>query len=174
MGYRAKPNGPKTSSGKDKYVQGTYNIINQKKYLGDPTVVYFRSSWEYKLYFYLDNEPRVIRWNIEGITIPYEMKDDKGNWNTMRYHPDAYAEIVALDGSISKNVIEIKPYNETIPPEHPKRITAKSLENHEYKLRTYLKNINKWDAAKKYCDKRGLNFMVMTEKYFDGKQVKIF
>ncbi len=168
MGYRAKPNMG------HKYTQGIYNLINPNKYLGQPENIYFRSSWEYKLYFYLDNEPRVIRWNVEGITVPYEMKDDNGSWHTMRYHPDAYAEIVALDGSISKNVIEIKPYNETIPPEQPKRVTAKSLENHEYRLRTYLKNLNKWKNAKEFCDKRGLNFMIMTEKYFDGKQIKIF
>lgn len=167
MGYRAKPNKS------DKYVQGQYNLINPKKYLGDPSVIYFRSSWEYKLYFYLDNEPRVIHWNVEGITIPYEMQDN-GKWNTMRYHPDAYAEIQKTDGTITKNVIEIKPYNETIPPEYPKRVTAKSLENHEYRLRTYLKNINKWKTAKEFCEKRGYNFFVMTEKYFDGHSVKIF
>ena len=45
MGYRAKPNK------KEKYSQGAYNLINPSKYLGDPSVIYFRSSWEYKLYY---------------------------------------------------------------------------------------------------------------------------
>lgn len=173
MGYRAKPNGPKTSKGKDKYIQGKYNLINSSKYLGDPTTIFFRSSWEYKLYFYLDNEPRVLKWNVEGITITYEMMEN-GKWTTLRYYPDAYCEIQRTDGKIDKVVIEIKPYNETIPPKEPKNLTAKALENHEYRLRTFLKNINKWKKAKEYCDKRGLVFFLLTEKFFDDKQVKIF
>jgi len=172
MGYRAKPNKS------DKYTQGQYNLLNPKKYLGDPTVIYFRSSWEYKLYFYLDNEPRVLKWNVEGITIPYEMEvtDSRGNkrWETFRYHPDAYCEIQKLDGSISKTVVEIKPYTETIPPVMPKRVTAKSLENHEYRMKMFLKNFAKWTTAKKFCEKRGYDFFVMTEKYFDDHSVKVF
>jgi hypothetical protein len=178
MGYRAVPNSPKTSSGKDRYRQGQYNLINPSKYLGDPTCIYWRSSWEYKLYFFLDNEPRVLKWNVEGITIPYEMEVTDGSgrkkWETMRYHPDAYCEIKQLDGVVTKNVIEIKPYNETIPPEYPKRVTAKSLETHEYRLKMFLKNFNKWKKAKEWCEKRGLNFFVMTEKYFEKHDVKLF
>lgn len=167
MGYRAKPNMGQ------KYTQGVYNLINPKKYLGQPENIYFRSSWEYKLYFYMDNEPRVLKWNVEGTTIPYEMMvNDK--WTTMRYHPDVYCEIQKTDGTITKNLIEIKPYNETIPPEYPKRVTAKSLETHEYRMKMFLKNMNKWKAAKVYCDKRGIDFHIMTEKYFDDHNVKIF
>ena len=168
MGYRAKPNKS------DKYVQGQYNLINPRKYLGDPTVIYFRSSWEYKLYFFLDNEPRVLKWNVEGITIPYTVKNENDRWETLGYHPDAYAEIQQLNGDITKNVIEIKPYKETIPPDYPKKVTAKSLETHEYRLRLFLKNMNKWKAAKEFCDKRGLNFWLLTEKYFEKHEVKLF
>lgn len=167
MGYRAKPN----KSGK--YHQGIYNLINSNKYLGDPSSIFWRSGWEYKLYYYLDNEPRVLKWNVEGTTIIYEMMED-GKWKTMRYYPDAYCEIQNLDGSITKTILEIKPYAETIPPVYPKRVTAKSLENHEYRMKTYLKNLSKWKAAKDYCDKRGINFFVMTEKFFDNHQIKIF
>ena len=167
MGYRAKPNK------NEKYSQGKYNLINPSKYLGSPLDIWFRSSWEYKLYFYLDNEPRVLKWNVEGITIPYEMMvNDK--WVTMRYFPDAYCEIQKTDGSITKNLIEIKPYAETIPPVYPKRVTAKSLENHEYRMKMFLKNLAKWKAAKTFCEKRGLDFFVMTEKFFDDHAVKIF
>lgn len=167
MGYRAVPNKP------GKYTQGKYNLINPSKYLGTPLDIWFRSSWEYKLYFYLDNEPRVLKWNVEGTTIPYEMMDN-GKWTTMRYHPDAYCEIQKLDGSISKTLLEIKPYAETIPPVYPKRVTAKSLENHEYRMKMYIKNLAKWKAAKAFCEKRGIDFFVMTEKFFDEHQVKVF
>lgn len=176
MGYRAKPNSPKrTIKGKqvDKYKQGQYNLINPKKYLGDPTLVYFRSGWEYKLYFFLDNNERVLHWNVEGITIPYEIETN-GKWETCRYHPDAYAEIQRLDGSIQKVVLEIKPEAETQPPKMPKKVTAKSLENHEYRMKMFLRNLAKWKAAKKFCDKRGLEFFLFTEKFFEGHQVKLF
>ena len=167
MGYRATPNKS------DKYSQGKYNLTNPSKYLGDPTTIWFRSSWEYKLYFYMDNEPRVLKWNVEGITIPYEIQMN-GKWQTKRYYPDTYCEIQKLDGTVSKTVIEIKPYAETQPPVYPKRVTAKSLENHEYRMRLYLLNLNKWKAAKEYCNKRGIEFVVMTEKFFEGHSVKIF
>jgi hypothetical protein len=120
----------------------------------------------------------VIHWNVEGITIPYEMEvtDSRGNkhWETFRYHPDAFAEIQKLDGTISKTVIEIKPYSETIPPTPPKRITAKSLENYEYRQKMFLRNFAKWTKAKKFCEKKGFDFFVMTEKYFEGHSVKLF
>lgn len=173
MGYRAEPNSPKRSDGKDKYKQGKYNLVYPNKYLGDPTMIWWRSGWEYKLYFYLDNEPRVLKWNVEGITIPYEIEEN-GKWKTCRYHPDCYAEIQKHDGTISKTVIEIKPYNETIPPEQPKKETLKSLENYEYRMKLFLRNLNKWKAAKIYCEKRGIEFFVMTEKFFEVLSVKLF
>jgi len=167
MGYRAKPNRPNV------YKQGAYNIINLDKYLGDPSCVWYRSSWEYKLYFFMDNESRVLHWNVEGMTIPYEINEN-GHWETRRYHPDCYAEIQKLDGNIRKVAIEIKPHAETEPPVMPKRITAKSLENHEYRMKLFLINFNKWKAAKEFCTRRGIEFFVMDETFFDGHSVKIF
>lgn len=167
MGYRQKPNKP------DKYIQGVYNLINPNKYLGQPENIYFRSSWEYKLYFFMDNEPRVLHWNVEGMTIPYEINEN-GHWETRRYHPDCYAEIQKSDGNIRKVAIEIKPHAETEPPKMPKRITAKSLENHEYRMKLFLINFNKWKAAKEFCTRRGIEFFVMDETFFDGHSVKIF
>jgi len=173
MGYRAAPNKLVTKDGKPKYKNGVYNLINPKKYLGDPSLIWFRSGWEYKLYYYMDTEPRVLKWNVEGITIPYQM-EEKGRWSTHSYHPDCYGEILGNDGVVRKVAIEIKPKNETEPPIMPKKITAKSLETHEYRLRTYLKNINKWKAAKEYCNKRGVEFFLLTEEYFKDKQIKLF
>ena len=36
-----------------RYQQGTYKCNNPDKYLGDLERVYYRSSWEKKLYYYL-------------------------------------------------------------------------------------------------------------------------
>jgi hypothetical protein len=173
MGYRAKPNSPKRADGKDKYNQGPYHLINPGKYLGDPECIWYRSGWEYKMYFFLDNEPRVVHWNVEGMTIPYEIQVNE-KWETRRYHPDFYAEIQQLDGSLKKVAVEIKPHKETVPPEMPKKITAKSLENHEYRMKLFLINFNKWKAAKAFCNKRGIEFHVMDETFFNDHSVKIF
>jgi hypothetical protein len=173
MGYRKAPNKILNKDGKEKYKHGEYHLINPAKYSGDPTLIYWRSSWEYKLYYYLDNESRVMKWNIEGMTIPYEIMINE-RWETHRYHPDAYAEIQKTDGTISKTAIEIKPYNETIPPVPPKKDTIKSLENYEYRMKMFLRNLAKWKAAKEYCNKRGIEFFLMTEKFFEGHSVKLF
>jgi len=173
MGYRAAPNSPKDSKGRDKYFQGKYELINPEKYLGSTDSIYYRSSWEYKLYHWIDINERVLKWNVEGITIPYEYEEN-GKWTTHRYFPDVYCEVQKLDGTISKTAIEIKPYNETIAPETPKKETPKSLINHEYRLRLFLKNINKWKTAKEFCERRGIDFIIITEKFFDDKNVKIF
>jgi len=146
MGYRAVPN--KSS----RYEQNKYNLIYPSKYKGDSSTIYYRSSWERKLYFYLDNEPRVLKWNVEGITIPYEIQINE-KWETHRYFPDCYAEIQKRDGTISKTAIEIKPYAETIQPVPPKKDTIKSLENYEYRMKMFLRNLAKWKAAKEYCNK---------------------
>jgi len=46
MGYRAVPNSPKTAAGKDKYIQGKYNLINPSKYLGEDCILVINSpSW---------------------------------------------------------------------------------------------------------------------------------
>lgn len=168
MGYRAVPNKS------DKFSQGKYNLIHPSKYLGDNSIVFYRSSWERKLYFYLDNESRVLHWNVEGITIPYEIQINE-KWETHRYFPDCYAEIQKIDGTISKTAIEIKPYTETIPPEPPKKDTLKALENYEYRMKMFLRNLAKWKAAKEYCNKRGIEFVVMTDKYFEENNlIKVF
>lgn len=174
MGYRAVPNGPKRSDGKNKYSQGKYTLIHPSKYLGDPTVIYYRSSWEYKLYFHMDSNPKVLHWNVEGITIPYEIQINE-KWETHRYFPDVYCEVLKSDGTVSKTAVEIKPYAETQPPVAPKKDTLKALENYEYRMKLFLRNLAKWKAAKEYCNKRGIEFSVLTEKYFEENNlVKLF
>ena len=60
MGNRAVPNNRH-------YHQGKYQCLNPDKYLGDLESIYFRSSWEKKLYYYLDTNNRVLKWAAENI-----------------------------------------------------------------------------------------------------------
>ena len=58
-------------------------------------------------------------------------------------------------------MIEIKPYNQTIPPKPPKKgRPTKRLIN---EIATYGVNQAKWNAAEEYCKDRLWSFKVMTE-----------
>jgi len=170
MGNKMVPNNRK-------YKQGRYTCQNPDKYIGDLERIYYRSSWEQKLYYYLDMNKKVSKWCAEHVTIPYEINEN-GHYSTHRYYPDAYCEIIKSDGNTQRVVIEIKPwseYRDLEPPKEPKNKTMKSLRNYEYALRTFQKNIIKWQAAKKFCERRGMEFYIMTEKFFQAdNKIKLF
>lgn len=162
-----KPNRP------DKWYSGEFNPKNIDKYVGDVNDIIYRSKWEYKFCLYCDNEERIKKWSMESIKIPYDVIYN-GNYVTKTYIPDFWVQIEKIDGETEEIVFEIKPQKELEEPIEPKKMSIKSLQNYEYRLKTYLKNINKWEAADKYCKKRGMSFHVITEKYFDDKQIKLF
>lgn len=163
MGNIAKPNNS------EKYHQGYYKLINPEKYMGDPTRITFRSSWEMKFFTYLDVNENIIKWNVEGITIVYQ--DTLGNHH--RYYPDCYYESRNPNNpeKIDKVVVEIKPYSETQPPKKPMKESIKSLQNFEYSLKTFMKNKLKWGAAFEWCTKRGLQFIIITEKHLEKAKI---
>ena len=41
----------RTKIGNKKYKQGKYLLQNPQKYLGDPTTIVYRSSWEFFFFF---------------------------------------------------------------------------------------------------------------------------
>ena len=169
MGNSRKPNAMVGRNGKKKFYSGEYKVINIKKYIGDPTKIYYRSGWELKFMIYLDSNDSILRWSSEQITIPYQ--DVKGHYH--RYYPDFYIERIDNQNHhrFDRVVIEIKPNKEKFPPKQPKKMTAKALESYEYQLRNYQKNIYKWSKAKIYCEKMGMVFYIMDE--FDLKKYGI-
>jgi hypothetical protein len=143
-----------------KYKQGYYHLVNPDKYMGDPSNIKFRSSWEYAFSSYLDNNPKIIKWSCEQPIISYT--DLRGKLH--RYYPDYYYEMKTDDENLMQRVIvEIKPKTELYPPDRPKNETAKALENYEYAIRTHIKNKLKWSKAEEYCEKRGIKFVIITE-----------
>jgi hypothetical protein len=163
VGNIAKPNNP------SKYHQGYYKPFNPDKYMGDPTRIAFRSSWEYKFCTFLDTNDKILKWNSEGITITYQ--DTLGNFH--RYYPDFYYEAVNSNNpdKIDKVVVEVKPYSDTQPPKKPMKESIKSLQNFEYSLKTFMKNKLKWGAASEWCAKRGLQFIIITEKHLEKAKI---
>jgi hypothetical protein len=163
VGNIAQPNNP------SKYHQGYYKLVNPEKYMGDPTRIAFRSSWEARFCTYLDLNDKITKWNSEGITITYQ--DTLGNFH--RYFPDFYYECVNNSNpeKIDKVVVELKPYKETQPPQKPMKESIKSLQNFEYSLKTFMKNKLKWGAATEWCAKRGLQFIIITEKHLEKAKI---
>ena len=68
-----KPNltGTKGQGGTSWTSQGYYQVQNPKKYVGDPNLVIYRSSWEQAFCRWCDFSPSITRWSSEPIKIPY-------------------------------------------------------------------------------------------------------
>lgn len=149
------------ANGKKRYHQGKYPVKNTDKYMGNPENVIYRSGWELKMFMFLDQNERILRWGSEIITIPYQ--DEKGKYH--RYYPDLYYEIMIGNdpNRFERIVAEIKPYKETSIPVAPLKESAKSLETYEYQLKTYQRNLYKWSRAKNWCEKNQMKFTIIHE-----------
>lgn len=146
---------------KSKYSQSLYKLRYPDKYIGDPTKIICRSSWEAKFCSYCDNNSAIIRWGSEVIEIPY--KDAEGKPH--RYYPDFYIEVSRPDlpQLMERAIIEVKPAAETVPPEIPLDATFKQLKRIEYQMTTWQKNFHKWAFAVEWCGQRDYKFVIVTE-----------
>ena len=133
-----------------------YSIQNPSKYIGNPDNIICRSLWERRVCKYMDENKNVIRWGSEELAIPYYSPVDKKNH---RYFPDFIAEIKTKDGEVKTYVIEVKPKKQTKPPKKPKRKTKSYL----HECMTYTVNEAKWKSAKKLCQNKGWDFIILTE-----------
>lgn len=123
-----------------------------EKYVGDPSNIIMRSSWETKFAIWCDKNPQIVRWSSEETIIPYVSPVDG---RTHRYFVDF--KIQTVNGKTY--LVEIKPFKQTLPPES-KRKTKRYLEE----AATFLVNQAKWEYAKKYAKTRNWEFIVITEK----------
>ena len=139
--------------GKNTY-KGKFTPKNPEKYMGNPTNIIYRSSWELKMFTRLDVDPNITRWASEEFSIPYLSPIDN---RLHRYFPDIYAENVNGD----RFVFEIKPHNQTQPPAQKARKTKRYIAE----VSTYLVNQAKWKSAEKFCADRGWSFQLVTEKH---------
>lgn len=137
--------------------KGKYIPKNPEKYIGDPTDIVYRSRWELMVMNAFDDLPAVLRWGSEELIIPYFWKGDGKNH---RYFTDFCIIIKTKTGAIRKVVIEVKPYAQTIEPVNKPGKKRKSL---IYEIETYSKNSAKWEAAREYCRKHGMHFLIITE-----------
>lgn len=139
--------------------QGIYTVQNREKYIGTQNPTY-RSGWERSYFYHLDTNPEIIRWNSEGVVLPYQFNLDGKKHN---YHIDIYFEKLVRD-KIYKVLVEIKPHAELFPPQLPKKRTYKSLKNYNYRMVSYNKNQSKWKFAQSFSSANGMDFYILTEK----------
>ena len=141
-----------------------YNPENPDKYVGNPTNIICRSTWERKMCKYLDKNTNVLRWASEEISIPYISPIDK---KSHKYYPDFLAEIKQKSGSVQTFLIEIKPDKQTKPP----TTKNKRTKTHNINMKTFVINDAKWKAAEKFCSDNDWKFTVLTEKHlFKGNK----
>lgn len=148
--------------------QGKYKPRNPSKYMGDPTNIIYRSSWELKLCSYLDQHPDVLKWGSEEFFIPYRSPID-GKMH--RYFPDFYVEQLNREKKKEKILIEVKPKSQTMPPDTAKKMTPKGSISRTFlqEVKNWGVNQAKWKAAKEYCADRGIRFQIMTEEHLGIK-----
>lgn len=143
--------------------KGKFTPSNPSKYKGNVDDIIFRSLLERRYMVFFDLEPRVIEWGSETLVIPYVFD---GDGKVHRYFTDMYVKMRMDDGTIKKLIIEIKPEKFTQQPIPKKRMTKAFQEE----CIAWVKNQNKWTAAKQYAQKNNAEFIILTEKDINAWQ----
>ena len=71
-----------------------------------------------------------------------------------------YVKVRTTTGEYKKYIVEVKPADQCKPPKKPKKQTQGYIK----KLKSYIMNQAKWKAARKWAEKRGWEFVIITEK----------
>lgn len=153
---------------KRKFKKGRFNPRFPDKYKGDLKNIIFRSGWELQFMQYLDTNKNITKWASEPFHIDYIFSVDK---KKHRYYPDFLVEYIDINKVKHVDLIEIKPYKETIKPKSNKNKKTLLIESF-----TYQKNQDKWKYAEEYCRKHNMTFKIFTEyelgikKKYKGKK----
>lgn len=133
-----------------------YKPLHPDKYIGDPTNIILRSSWETKFAIWCDRNPSVTKWQSEETVVPYRCPTDN---KIHRYFIDFRVQVRTKEQELKTYLVEIKPDHQTRPPEYPGKKTRKYITESF----AYIKNQAKWKAAKQYALDRGWDFIILTE-----------
>lgn len=157
--------------------QGYYIVQNKPKYIGDPNLVVYRSSWEMAFCRWCDYTPSVLRWSSEPIKIPYYDRVSKldeckkfgldpnnpKNWKVRNYNTDFYVQI-DKQTHIEKWFVEIKPkykLKKPIPPSKDSKL--KDIKKFNLIAKEYLINEAKFAAIQEWANRNNCKFYIMTE-----------
>ena len=134
------------------YHQGMVDPKTCRKYASgcknEPII--YRSGLELQFMTYCENNPNVTKWASEPIQIPYVCRLDNKQHN---YYPDYIIE----NAKGTRCIVEVKPYNQTVKPD---------MTDTRWLKEQWIRNIDKWTAAKKFAEEHGMKFIIVTEKFF--------
>lgn len=142
------------------FKQGVFNPTNPDKWIINENSlgkgrIEFRSGWEHRFCNYCDLNSSILKVSSEPFAIKYYLESDR---KMHRYYPDFYLKMRTKSGEIVERLIEIKPGKETKPPRKNKN-KARYLKE----CLTYMRNTAKWEAADKWCQENGMQFLIMDE-----------
>ena len=78
-----------------------------------------------------------------------------------RYIVDLFFITKDINGIEQKWLIQIKPYNQSVPPKVTKRKSSSKL---LYETAVYQRNRDKWKAALTFCKNKNWKFAVWTQR----------
>lgn len=133
-----------------KFAQGIYKLKFPDKYIGTGSPRY-RSSWELAVMKMCDENVGIQQWASESIKIPY--RDPLTGKHTV-YVPDFLVVYTDKNQHKHAEVWEIKPRSQTM---------LESVGKNKYNQAHYIKNMAKWQVARQWCAKHGLQFRVLNE-----------
>ena len=138
---------------------GQYKPAHPEKYNGTYPIIY-RSSWEQEFMQYCDNHPDVLQWASEPVSIPYR---DPITGDQKIYIPDFLVTFVNNQRTTLTRLIEIKPLHEARPNHARNGVDAGLV----------MRNQAKWQAARAWAMRRGIEFIEMTEaEMFRGHSLR--
>jgi len=133
------------------YHKRKYQPMFPEKYMGDPSNIIMRSSWETRFAIWCDKNPQIEKWSSEETVVPYVSPIDG--------RPHRYFVDFKIRTSNGKTyLVEIKPKKQTLPPEGTRKTKQYLTE-----VSTYLVNQAKWEYAKRYAKERNWEFVIITE-----------
>jgi hypothetical protein len=137
-----------------KYRQGYFIPRNKEKFIGDKAI--YRSGLELSFFRLCDESSNILKWGSESIIVPYISPLDN---KIHRYFVDNY--IVLKSGDvIKKYLIEIKPHKQTLPPSTKYRKKQHLI----YEQKQWIVNNAKWESAREWAKKHGMEFKIITDK----------
>ena len=140
--------------------------MNPEKYIGDFHNIICRSSWEQRFCTYCDRNTNILKWSSEPLSIPYWSPIDK---KEHKYFVDYYIQVKKADQTVENWFIEIKPENQydiTKRPQEPiGNLTEKKIRNYNEKLKTWIINRAKFEAATRFAEARGYKFGAINESF---------
>lgn len=131
------------------FAQGVYRLENPDKYVGRGSPRY-RSGWEHSFFLFCDQNPAVLQWASEAISVKYR---HPFTGRITSYVPDIFMRYRDQHGREHAEIIEIKPRKQSV-------IEGRMTERDRMIVAI---NHAKWAAAKAYCARVGLEFRVLTE-----------